>query len=69
MKPAIVRGNASEITALANGSESTKGVDSTLESDQAIDAAKQLAKAYDTVVAVSGVIDYVRPFFNHTLAF
>lgn len=59
LRPAIVRGNASEITALANGSENTGGVDSTINSDSAIEAAKQLALAYGTVVAVSGKVDYV----------
>ena len=54
-----MRGNASEITALANGSENTGGVDSTIGSDSAVEAAKQLASAYDTIVAVSGETDYV----------
>lgn len=57
--PAIIRGNASEIVALAGEASGGKGVDSTLGSDAAIDAAKSLARRYHTVVAVSGAIDYV----------
>ena len=65
LKPSIVRGNASEIIALANGSENTGGVDSTVASDSAVEAAKQLASAYDTIVAVSGEIDYVSKILCH----
>lgn len=57
----MVRGNASEILALAGVSENTKGVDSTDSADDALDAGRSLAKAYDTVVAISGEHDYVRP--------
>lgn len=57
--PAIVRGNASEIMALAGAASGGKGVDSTQGSDAAIDAARHLAKRYHTVVAVSGAVDYV----------
>lgn len=58
-KPAIIRGNASEIMVLANLSEKTKGVDSTHSSDASVDAAKQLAKEHNCVVSVSGAIDYI----------
>jgi hydroxyethylthiazole kinase len=57
--PAMIRGNASEIVALAGESSGGKGVDSTLGSDAAIDAAKSLARRYHTVVVVSGAVDYV----------
>lgn len=59
-RPAIVRGNASEILSLA-GAESAagKGVDSLAASDDAIDAATSLAKAHGCAVAVSGATDYV----------
>ncbi|MTG98740.1 hydroxyethylthiazole kinase [Myroides sp. BIT-d1] len=58
-KPTIIRGNASEIMALAKVNTKTKGVDSTVSSDSAIDLAKQLAKSYACVVVVSGEIDYI----------
>ncbi len=59
-KPAVIRGNASEIIALAStGSVKTKGADSLARSEEALSSAKALAKANHTVVAVSGETDYV----------
>ncbi len=57
--PTIIRGNASEIKAVALAGGSTKGVDSTISSDAALDAAKQLSEAYHCVVCVSGATDYI----------
>jgi hydroxyethylthiazole kinase len=57
--PAIIRGNASEIVALAGQASGGKGVDSTLGSEAAIESAKGLAQRYGTVVVVSGAVDYV----------
>jgi len=54
----ILRGNASEIVALAGAAGATKGVDSTLASDAAREAAQGLAARYGCAVAVSGVVDY-----------
>jgi hydroxyethylthiazole kinase len=60
LKPTIVRGNASEILALAGAAGATsKGVDSTAGSDVAVEAARGLATAAKTVVAVTGEVDYV----------
>jgi hydroxyethylthiazole kinase len=60
LRPAIVRGNASEIMALAGESGAAgKGVDSTRGSDAARDAAKALAERAHCVVAVTGAVDYV----------
>jgi hydroxyethylthiazole kinase len=60
LRPAIVRGNASEIMALAGETGAAgKGVDSTQGSDAARDAARQLAIRAKCVVAVTGAIDYV----------
>lgn len=59
LKPSVVRGNASEIMALAGGKASGKGVDAGDASDAAIDAAKRLSLKRNTVVAVTGAIDYV----------
>ncbi len=64
-KPDAIRGNASEITALAGQvgvakpAGGGKGVDSTLQSDAALDAARALAKAQGNTVVVSGAVDYV----------
>lgn len=59
-KPTVVRGNASEITALAKVHKTiTKGVDSTLESNEAIDAAKTISAQFNTVVCISGATDII----------
>ncbi len=57
--PAAIRGNASEILALAGGAGGGRGVDSSHASDQAIAAAETLARGSAAVVAVTGVVDYV----------
>lgn len=59
-KPNIIRGNASEIMALANTNLSaTKGVDSTESSTNAMDAGKFLSLKLNCVVCISGEIDYI----------
>ncbi|WP_457552855.1 hydroxyethylthiazole kinase [Desulfobacula sp.] len=57
--PSIIRGNGSEIIALCGQEQKTKGVDSTSESDQAIDSAKALVNEFDCVVCITGKIDYI----------
>ena len=54
-----VRGNASEIMALAGTGPGGRGVDSTAQSDSAADAATDLARAHHTIVAVSGEQDLI----------
>jgi hydroxyethylthiazole kinase len=54
-----VRGNASEILALAGASGGGKGVDSTADSADALPRARELAARSGAVVAVSGVVDYI----------
>ncbi len=58
-RPTIVRGNASEIMALAGMSAGGKGVDSTAGSADALEGARALATSSGAVVAVSGEVDYV----------
>ena len=58
-RPTIIRGNASEIMALVNADIKSKGVDSSQSSDDAVDSAKQLAKATGAVVIISGATDYI----------
>jgi hydroxyethylthiazole kinase len=55
----IVRGNASEIMALAGYNAKTKGFDSTCKSMEAKVAAQELAHEYNITVIVSGEIDLV----------
>ena len=58
-RPTAIRGNASEILALAGLSAGGRGVDATDSTDAAADAALALAHEYGSVVAVSGPIDLV----------
>lgn len=55
----IIRGNASEISALYGEKITTKGVDSTQKSEYAKDSAKKLSLLYNTTVCISGEIDIV----------
>lgn len=59
LEPKVIRGNASEIMALAGEAGSARGVDSTRGSDAAINAAERLARATGAVVAVTGAVDYI----------
>ncbi len=58
-RPSIIRGNASEILALAKEAVNTKGVDSTASSSSAVEASKSLAIETGAVVIVSGETDYI----------
>lgn len=58
-KPAAIRGNASEILALAGVAGGGRGVDSTAGSDAAQSAAEQLARSTGAVVAVTGETDFI----------
>ena len=57
--PDVIRGNASEILALAGMKSSGKGVDSTDSSEAAVDAAAELARQTSSVVAVTGETDFI----------
>lgn len=59
LKPAIVKGNASEIMALAGAAAGGKGVDSAHAVEAAEASARALAETTGGVVAVTGAVDYV----------
>lgn len=59
LRPAIVRGNASEILALAGGDFRARGVDSAHPVEMARAAAEELARRFGVVAAVTGAEDYV----------
>jgi len=59
ISPAIIRGNASEIMAVAADGAQTKGVDSLHTTDAAFEAAQHLAKQYGSVVCISGAEDII----------
>jgi hydroxyethylthiazole kinase len=58
-RPTVVRGNASEILALAGAAQATRGVDSAHASSDAVESARRLARQLGCVVAVTGAVDYV----------
>lgn len=62
--PSIIRANASEVKALeaalsGSGAEGGRGVDSTVRSEDALEAAKRLAAASGAVVSMSGETDFI----------
>lgn len=59
LKPAIIRGNASEILTLAGFSARGKGADSGDDAGSAHQAAQQLARHHHCTVAVTGAYDLV----------
>ena len=59
MAPAAIRGNASEIMALAGESQGGRGVDTTDTAAAALPAAQKLARASGAIVAVTGEVDYI----------
>ena len=59
LKPTVIRGNASEIMALAGQTTSGKGVDAGDAVSAAEAAARQLASATRSIIAVTGPVDLV----------
>jgi hydroxyethylthiazole kinase len=59
LSPRIVRGNASEIASLAGAAAATKGVDSTMAADDALETARLLSETWHCVVSVSGATDLI----------
>mgnify|MGYP006285392445 FL=1 len=57
--PDVIRGNASEVLAIAQAGFTTKGVDSTASAESALEAAKDLAQSAGAVVSISGKTDYI----------
>ena len=59
LHPTAIRGNASEILGLAGEAGGGRGVDTGIDSDAAVVAARRLASSTGAIVAVTGVVDYV----------
>lgn len=57
--PSVVRGNASEILALAGDGSGGRGVEAADDVAAALDPACDLARSYGCVVTVSGLVDLV----------
>lgn len=58
-RPNVIRGNASEILALAGAASHTRGVDSQDDTLAARETARDLARRLGVVVAMTGAVDYV----------
>jgi hydroxyethylthiazole kinase len=58
-RPTAIRGNASEILALAGDGAGGRGVDASDSTDAAAGAAAYLARTFGSVVAVSGPVDLI----------
>ncbi len=64
IKPAVIRGNISEIKFIAGIAANTKGVDASTEDtafaqEEIITMAKDLAQKYSCIVAITGAVDIV----------
>ncbi|MFC6356837.1 hydroxyethylthiazole kinase [Luethyella okanaganae] len=59
LRPDIVRGNASEVIALAGLGGGGRGVDATDDPESALEAATRIARDYGSIVAVSGATDVI----------
>lgn len=57
--PSVIRGNASEIMSAAGVAVSTRGVDSSAQASDAVDAALALARRTGGTVCVSGEVDHI----------
>lgn len=61
-QPTVIRGNASEVLAICGQEIVTKGVDSTQESQAAVEVAKQVVQRYQCTVVISGASDFIVDF-------
>lgn len=64
-RPAAIRGNPSEIIALAGTGQGGRGVDSVDTAEDALDAARALARRCGAVVAISGAVDIITDGESH----
>lgn len=58
-RPTVIRGNASEILAMATQTHAGKGVDSTIDAGGVIEQARDLARHTGSVIVVSGKSDVI----------
>jgi hydroxyethylthiazole kinase len=59
LRPAVLRGNASEIRALGAAGSGTKGVDSRHAPEDALESARRLSAEFGGAVSVSGPVDII----------
>jgi len=58
-RPAVLRGNASEIRALHSAERGTRGVDSRHEAEAALEAGWALSRLFECAVSISGPVDII----------
>jgi len=58
-RPAVLRGNGSEVRALYYFEQATKGVDSRHDAEAALEAARNLSSRFGCAVSVSGPVDVI----------
>ncbi len=69
LRPTLIRGNASEIMAVAGAAgATTRGVDSTAATSDALASGKKLAQEYGCIVGISGADDLVSTFATASCA-
>lgn len=56
---AVIRGNASEVSALINENQKTRGVDAVEISENPEELVRMAAKQLNTVVVITGEVDYI----------
>jgi hydroxyethylthiazole kinase len=66
-RPSIIRGNGSEIMAVAGDTAKTRGVDSATAGENALDSARTLSRRHGCVVCVSGETDHIVEDRNMTM--
>lgn len=61
VKFSVIRGNMAEIKVLCGMESNSKGVDSVekVEEEESLNIAKELGRKLNTVVAITGVVDYI----------
>jgi hydroxyethylthiazole kinase len=59
IRPAVIRGNASEIVSLVRSGPGTSGVDSRHTPDEVLEDARSLSRSAGCVVSVSGPVDII----------
>ena len=59
LKLSVVRGNPSEILSIGSDYVRTKGVETAHQTEDALEAAKMVAKDLDSVVAITGPVDVI----------
>jgi hydroxyethylthiazole kinase len=55
----VLRGNASEVLAVAQGAGGTRGVDAAHKVEDAVEAAREWARRRSIIVAITGAVDHV----------